>query len=154
MFRSIRRKAQQLTTEECVDILINNAIAVLGVLGDNNYPYTVPINYAYINNKIYIHGAKVGHKIDSISNCSKVSLCVIDNAEINSEKLTTKYKSVIVFGNARIISDTEEIFNVARIFGLKFNSDMDFIDSEIHKYRDSLSCIEVDIEYLTGKMHS
>ena len=69
MFREMRRKKQELSKEECIDILQTAKTAVLGVVGDNGYPYTVPINFVYANDKIYFHSAKNGHKIDAINKC-------------------------------------------------------------------------------------
>ena len=40
MFREMRRKKQELSKEECIDILQTAKTAVLGVVGDNGYPYT------------------------------------------------------------------------------------------------------------------
>ena len=78
MFRPLRRIKQQLTQEECISVLKNEVRGVLSVLGDNDYPYGLPINYWYSEeeNKIYFHGSREGHKIDSIKNCDKVSFCV------------------------------------------------------------------------------
>ena len=82
MFREMRRKKQELSKEECIDILQTAKTAVLGVVGDNGYPYTVPINFVYANDKIYFHGAKNGHKIDAINKCNKVSLCIVDKDDV------------------------------------------------------------------------
>ena len=54
MFREMRRKKQELSKEECIDILQTAKTAVLGVVGDNGYPYTLPINFVYANDKIYL----------------------------------------------------------------------------------------------------
>ena len=40
MFREMRRKKQELSKEECIDILQTAKTAVLGVVGDNGYPNT------------------------------------------------------------------------------------------------------------------
>lgn len=151
MFREMRRKKQQLSENECIQILQNGKTAVLGVIGDDDYPYTVPINYVYADGKIYFHGAKVGHKIDAITKNPKVSLCVIDKDDIVSAELTTYFKSVILFGKAKILQSDEEIFHAAEVFGLKYNSDKDAVDKEIHREWKALSCIEIEIEHLSGK---
>ena len=41
---------------------------VLSILGEDGYPYGIPIDYWYCEeeNRIYFHGAKEGHKIDAI----------------------------------------------------------------------------------------
>ncbi len=57
----------------------------------------------YADDKIYFHGAKSGYKIYEINKCNKVSLCVVDKDDIVEEELTTYFKSVILFGKARIL---------------------------------------------------
>ena len=146
MFRETRRKKQELSKEECIDILQTAKTAVLGVVGD-----TVPINFLYANYKIYFHGAKNGHKIDAINKCNKVSLCVVDKDDVIEEELTTYFKSVILFGKARILNTDKEIFHAAKVFGLKYNNDVTTVEKEIKREWNALSCIEIKIEHMTGK---
>lgn len=47
MFREMRRKKQILSEKECVEILEKGTAGVLALLGDNDYPYAVPISYPY-----------------------------------------------------------------------------------------------------------
>ena len=68
MFRPMRRFKQQLSKEECEEILNNCKSGVLAVIGDSGYPYAVPLSYVYFNDKIYFHCAKEGHKVDAIAN--------------------------------------------------------------------------------------
>ncbi|MBR3141045.1 MAG: hypothetical protein IKF11_09325 [Methanobrevibacter sp.] len=51
MFRKLRRKNQELSKEECIEILLNEPRGFLGVLGDYDYPYTLPMNHVYSNGK-------------------------------------------------------------------------------------------------------
>lgn len=71
MFREMRRKKQILSNKENIEILEKGTSGVLALLGDNGYPYAVPISYVYDNSKIYFHSAKVGYKIDAMRKCSK-----------------------------------------------------------------------------------
>ena len=112
---------------------------------------TVPINFVYANDKIYFHGAKNGHKIDAINKCNKVSLCVVDKDDVIEEELTTYFKSVILFGKARILNTDKEIFHAAKVFGLKYNNDVTTVEKEIKREWNALSCIEIKIEHMTGK---
>ena len=34
--------------------------------GEDGYAYGVPLNYVYVDNSIYFHCAKEGHKLDNI----------------------------------------------------------------------------------------
>lgn len=150
-FRKMRRFKQELNEKETLEILENGKTGILGVMGDYGYPYTVPLNYVYENGKIYFHCAKVGHKLDAIRQCDKVSLCVIEKDDIIKEELTTYFRSVIVFGRARILETDDEIFNVAEIFGLKYNEDKEAVDKEIRREWNALCCVEITIEHMTGK---
>ena len=46
-FREMRRKRQQLSEEESISILRKSTAGTLALLGDNDYPYAVPISYVY-----------------------------------------------------------------------------------------------------------
>ncbi|MBQ7521953.1 MAG: pyridoxamine 5'-phosphate oxidase family protein [Clostridia bacterium] len=151
MFPKMRRFKQQLTIEECINILQNGKDGVLAVLGNDGYPYTVPLNYVYHNKKIYFHCARTGHKLSAIQNCNKVSFCVIDKNDIVPNELTTYYRSVIVFGKARILSEQSEIINSAQILGLKYYDNPDFVSHEIEKFLNALCCVEITPEYISGK---
>ncbi len=150
-FRKMRRFKQELNEQETLDILKNGKTGILGVIGDYGYPYTVPVNYVYENGKIYFHCAKAGHKLDAILQCDKISLCVIEKDDIIKEELTTYFRSVIVFGRARILATDEDIFNAAEIFGLKYNEDKEAVDKEIRREWNALCCVEITIEHMTGK---
>lgn len=54
-FREMRRKRQQLSEEESIGILQKATAGTLALLGDNGYPYAVPISYVYANGKLYFH---------------------------------------------------------------------------------------------------
>ncbi len=149
MFRNMRRFKQQLSEAETTAVLERGKTGVLGVCGDQGYPYTIPLNYVYGDGKIYIHSAKTGHKLDAIRQCSKVSFCVIDKDDILAEKLTTSYRSVILFGKARILEHDKDIYRAAH--GLKYNQDIQAVQKEIEREWEKLCCVEIVIEHMTGK---
>ena len=91
MFRTMRRFKQQLPDAETEQILEEGKTGVLGVIGDDGYPYTVPMNYLYKDGKIVFHGAKQGHKYDAMKNCDKVSFTVIAVDEVIPELVTNRY---------------------------------------------------------------
>ena len=61
------------------------------------------MNFVYEDGKIYFHGAKEGNKIYAIKNNPKVSMSIIDQEDVIEEELTTYFRSVILFGKARIL---------------------------------------------------
>lgn len=152
MFREMRRKKQELSPEECVEILERGTSGVLAVSGDEGYPYAVPLSYVYCDSKIYFHAAKTGHKIDAIRRSNKVSFCVIDCDNIVPEEFTTYFRSVITFGKARILEEDGEKRNAIEKLAAKYSPDQEEgRQKEIDKEFSLLCMIELSIEHLTGK---
>ena len=106
-FRPMRRTRQELSPAETEDILRRGSDGVLAVLGDEGYPYAVPLNYVYKDGKIYFHCAKEGHKFDALMAESKVSFCVVDRNDVIPDEFATYYKSAVAFGHARLLEGTE-----------------------------------------------
>ena len=86
MFREMRRKRQQLSPEETEAILSRRTNGVLAVLGDEGYPYAVPLSYVWHDGRIYFHCAKSGHKLDAIRACDKVCFTVVDKDDVIPEE--------------------------------------------------------------------
>lgn len=154
MFREMRRRGQQLSREECEQILTEATSGVLGVIGDGGYPYTVPVSHVYHDGKIVFHCAKTGHKIDAIRANGKVSFCVIAQDEVMPAERTTAYISVIAFGRARIVDDEEGMRRIAGLVGDKFSHDYpEDCQKEIDEViaAGAMYCVEIEIDHMTGK---
>ncbi len=151
-FREMRRKRQQLPQEESIAILQKATAGTLALLGDDDYPYAVPISYVYYEGKLYFHSALSGHKVDAIRKCDKASFCVIDQDDVHPEKYTTFFRSVIAFGRIHIIEDEEEKLKMARVLGNRYNPNQDeSLQKEIESGLSHMLMIRLDIEHLTGK---
>jgi nitroimidazol reductase NimA-like FMN-containing flavoprotein (pyridoxamine 5'-phosphate oxidase superfamily) len=151
MIREMRRKDKMLTNDGAIEILKNNAYGVLSTVSENGYPYGVPVNYIYLNNSIYFHGADKGHKLDNISNDDRVSFCVVGDTQILPDQFNTKYDSVIVFGRA--IEVYEDKKNMVLIEILKKYS-ADFIEKGkeyIQQASKATKVIRINIEHISGK---
>lgn len=151
MFREMRRSAQKISDNETLKILSESKMGVLALSGDDDYPYSLPVNYVLYNGKIYIHCAREGHKLDAIGRNEKVSMSVVYADEILQEKFTTLYKSVIVFGRARIITDENEIVPALEALCRSCCPDNPNIDAEIKAYISRTAIIEIAIEHISSK---
>lgn len=153
MFREMRRGRQQLSNEECKQILCRGTNGILAVQDDHGYPYAVPMSYVYANGAVYFHCAKAGHKMDAIAHCNKASFCVVDKDEIVPEKFTTLYRSVIVFGCAVVVEDKEEKRRSIRALMGKYspNEGAQKTEAEIDAYWERLCMVKLTIEHMTGK---
>ena len=117
----MRRKRQQLSNEEAVSILNRSTSGTLALLGDNDYPYAVPISFVYADGRIYFHSALAGHKVDAIRHCDKASFCVIDKDDVQPEEYTTYFRSVVAFGRIHVVDDETEKMAAARLLGDRYN---------------------------------
>lgn len=151
MFREMRRNKQLLTTKEIDAIMEKCTNGVLSCLGDDDYPYSVPLSFVYFNHKIYIHSAKSGHKIDAIEKHPKVSFAVIEEDVIVSKEYTTYFRSVIAFGKARVV-EGEEGKEAFMALVKKYSGDQP--EEEQHKEVEGCKhayVIAIDVEHITGK---
>ncbi len=152
MFREMRRKEQLLSQEETIAILKKGSSGVLGVSGDDDYPYTVPISYVYREGKLFFHGAPSGHKIDGIQRNNKVSFCVIDHDEVIQKTFTTHFRSAIVFGRARILTDDHERRMAMEYLVEKYSPDYVTEGQQaIERGWEKVCPVEITIEHMTGK---
>ena len=154
MFREIRRFKQALSQEECVEILQNEVRGVLSVLGDEDYPYGMPINHWYNpeDGKIYFHAGPGGHREDAIKNHDKVSFCVYDSGYRKEGDWALNIKSVIVFGRMSIVEDKELALNSIRALSHKFTSDDEYIEEDIVRNGNIVVCLCLTPEHITGKL--
>lgn len=152
MFREMRRKKQLLSEAETIEILRSCTSGVLALTGDNDYPYAVPLSYVYKDGKLFFHFAKAGHKIDSMVKNNKVSFCVIKPDDVIQKTFTSHFRSVIVFGRARILTEDSEKKYALECLVEKYSPD--YIaegKSEIEREWKLVTVAEVKIEHMTGK---
>lgn len=154
MFRNMLRLKQRLPEAECIELLKAQPRGILSVLGDDDYPYGMPIDHWYCeeDGKLYFHGAKAGHKIDAIKKHDKVSFCVHDQGFRREGEWALNIRSVIVFGRARIIEDHERAIEISRRLSLKYTSDTEYIEDEIRRSGAGVLCFELIPEHMTGKL--
>lgn len=153
MFRELGRKKQQLSMEECVQLLKEENRGVLSVLGDEGYPYGTPMNHWYDEERgiVWFHCGKVGHRLDALRNCDKVSFCVYDRGVPEEGGWALKVKSVIIFGRMEVVDDMDTIVDVATRLSRKFTQDEAYIQSEIQKYAKGTLLLKLTPEHICGK---
>ena len=154
MFRQMRRFKQQIPEEECIDVLKTELRGVLSVIGDDGYPYGMPLDHWYseADGKLYFHSGMKGHKIDAITRCDKASYCVYDSGYRREGEWALNIRSVIVFGRIEIIEDREKVYEVARKLSYKFTDDEEYIEREIKHAGPRTLMFALVPEHMTGKL--
>ena len=154
MFRKMLRSRQQLPEEECIDILRREPRGVLSVLGDDGYPYGMPLNHYYCeaDGKIYFHGGKSGHRIDAVKRHRKASFCVYDQGYRREGEWFLHIRSVIVFGRIEIVEDPVKTVEISRLLSYKFTADEAYIEEEIQRAGPRTLLLALTPEHMTGKL--
>lgn len=154
MFREVARKKQALSREECIEILKSELRGVLAVNGDDGYPYALPINHFYNDEDghLYFHSGKAGHKLDALRRDGKASFCCYDQGFVREGDWALNIKSVIVFGQVRIVEDHGKALEISRKLSYKFTSDESYIEYEIAHSGPAVLVFELIPEHMTGKI--
>ena len=154
MFREVARVKKRLLREVCIEILKTEPRGVLSVLGDEGYPYGVPMDHWYCeeDGHLYFHSGKQGHKIDAIRQCDKASFCVYDAGYRQPGEWALNIRSVIVFGRIRVVEDAARAVEITRRLSYKYTDDTAYIEEEIRQYSEGLLVFELIPEHITGKL--
>ena len=153
MFREMRLKEEnQLPQKDALELLKQAPYGVMALEGDDQYPYTVPVNFAFADNKIYLHGATEGHKVDAAKRNDKVSFCVVTKADIIPDAFNCLYLSTVAFGRIRIVEDTAEKQKGLELLLDKYSrgfreSGLKYIQASW----DDVNVFAIDLEHITGK---
>ena len=150
----MRRFKQQISEEECIRILKEQPRGILSMIGDNGYPYGIPLDHWYSekDNRLYFHCAKTGHKLDAIAACDKVSYCVMDKGYRKDGEWALNINSVVVFGRMRVVEDEDKKQEICTNLVRKFTDDEEYLRRELTNAFPRVNCLELIIEHMIGKL--
>jgi len=153
MFRDLTRTDKQLPQEICVEILKKETRGVLSVLGDEDYPYGMPMNHWYneADGCLYFHCGKEGHRVDSLRRHNKVSFCTFTHGTRENGHWALHVNSVIVFGRMELVEDLAVICDVTAKLSRKFTDDEAYIQAEIQGFAKKTLLLKLIPEHICGK---
>lgn len=153
MFREIRKKINELKKDDVKKLLKTAKRGVLAINSEDNYPYGLPINYFYDEekNKIYFHSSKVGYKVDLLRKCDKVSFTIFSQEIIKEETWAPYVQSVIVFGKCHPIINENEALEAIYKFALKYYPNKEMVDKEVKQAFKAVQMYEIEIDHARGK---
>lgn len=129
--------------------------AAFSVIGDDGYPYTVPIDFYYDGqeNKIYFHGAKEGHKADAIRRCDKVCFTVWNQGFKKEGRWEWNATSVVVFGRVKLVTDPAVKEEKLRSLASKYYPTADEVEKEMTGPGfGQAQLFAIEVEQMTGKL--
>ena len=153
MFRAIRKKKNEISIDAAKDLIRSSRRGVLALNGDEGYPYAIPINYWYDeeNNRIIFHGAKAGHKVDSLKKNDKICFTIYGNETIKEESWAPYLQSVVIFGKCHLIENKDDTISMLKKFALKYYPGEETVNKEIEFSGRGVQMFEIEIEHMSGK---
>ncbi len=156
-FREIRNRKRALTEPEAREILSRADHGVLATAGEDGWPYAVPLNHVLAGDALYLHSARVGHKLENIAWHDKVSYCAVAGAQVLPEELSTLYESAIVFGRAALVVDEEEKRRALKLLVERFcgsgEAQDKLFEEAFARSGKGTAVIRIKIERISGKAH-
>ncbi|MDR2367841.1 MAG: pyridoxamine 5'-phosphate oxidase family protein [Deltaproteobacteria bacterium] len=103
-----------LSEDEIFELIENGKVGHLATVGEDGWPYVIPINYVTLNGKLYLHCRKAGGmKLDNLRDddrvCFEVSTVSGYKTGETPCKNTTLFRSAIGRGRARILGDGDPL---------------------------------------------
>ncbi len=105
-------KTKCIEDKNQIDEIIHSCkICYLGVIDSEGKPYVVPMNFAYAENYIYMHGADEGNLMDAMKKNPEVcvTFCTPADLVFQDEHVACSYrmkgKSVVARGEIEFITD-------------------------------------------------
>ena len=104
-----RMKKHPLSTEQIENLLRGEHVGRLATLGEDGFPYVIPVHFAHAGGCLYIHGLAAGEKLDNIRKNPNVGFeADTMRSLLHGEEpcnTNTEYESVVVRGRASIVDD-------------------------------------------------
>jgi len=115
---------QPMTADEIEDLLSRVLVGRLGTCRDDQ-PYVIPVCFAYYKGRIYFHCAPKGRKMEVMEANPRVCFQVDEHRLVPSStpcNFTMHYRSVLVFGRVRFLTDLKEKLKILKIMVDKYAS--------------------------------
>lgn len=146
----IRRQDRLLAFERAEFLLKQGEYGFLALGGDGGYG--IPVNFALVNDIIYIHCAPEGEKIYRVSQDSRASFCIVGHTRPIGEKFTTEYESVLVKGSIHIVSNDDERKNALRAIISKYSPNhIEAGEKAIERSFHRTAILALQIEHISAK---
>jgi len=117
LIRQDHKKLEIKSKKKVIEFLSSQQTGRISSIDENGFPQIIPMNFAFINDTVYMHSHIRGEKLDNIRRNQKVGFEVDKSLEFlpsyfsdptDASLADTLYISVVMKGNASIVSDKEE----------------------------------------------
>lgn len=152
----MRQSKREIKEKARIEGLLHGAaVGRLGTIGGDGYPMIKPLNFVYVDGKIYFHSAKEGEKIADIGRdnrvCFEVDLPIgYVRAEHHGCEASYRYRSVLIRGRARLVEEREERLYALTQLLKKYQPEGGY--GELGEDKLQLAAVvRIDVSEMTGK---
>jgi len=136
-------------------ILRDCPVGRLGTVGGDGYPSVKPLNFVYLDGRIYFHSAQSGEKIDDMARdervCFEVDLpTTFVKAEEHPCAADQLYRSVIIRGMAHLVGEREERLKALKGLMNKYQPEGGY-GAFLEEKLAMTAVVRIDIVRMTGK---
>ncbi len=147
--------------EKIKEFLNEEHVGRISTIDKNGFPQTIPMNFVFLNDAIYMHSHVKGEKLDNLNRNNKVGFEADRELEFlpsyfedphNASLADTLYISVVIKGIGSFVTDREEKTLVLNGLMEKYQPEgqYDLIQSGM-KVLDAVSIIKVTPQTIHGK---
>jgi len=152
MEHKMRRSDRSLGELQAREIMARAEHGFLATVGEDGWPYGVPVNHVLAGNVLYFHCALAGHKLENLAHEARVCYTAVASAEVVPEETTTLYESAVAFGRARVVDDPAEKRRALELLGNRFCPGLEAkVQEAIRGTGAGTRVVRIDIERITGK---
>jgi hypothetical protein len=154
MIHDMRRIDREVSDTDARKIMARADHGFLATVSEDGSPYAVPMNHVLDGDRIYVHCALSGHKLDNIAHDNRVAYAAVASSQIVPEQVTTHYESAIAFGTASLVEDAAERRQALGLLGQRFCAEYPTqVEEEIRKDGPKTVVIRIQIERISGKVN-
>lgn len=151
MAHSMRKTEREITREEARTLLVQGAYGILATCSADGQPYGVPMSYALEGDRVYLHGALVGHKMENLAENHKVSFTVVGSTELVPSAFTTRFESVVVFGRCAPVEGEEKRKGLVALLRKYAPEHLEAGIRYVEREKDRTAVLAITVEHMTGK---
>jgi uncharacterized protein len=153
----MRRADKVMSHARTLETLQRGFCGRLATIGDDGYPYCVPLLYLWLNGEVCLHNAKArGHLRNSVDYESRVCFEVDEPGEVFPYgrfecDTSVAFRSVILFGKIRVVNETEAKQQFFEALMQKYAKTAWERPKGFYTRLDQITLYAITVERMTGK---
>jgi hypothetical protein len=148
-----------MSGEAARQFLTDCEVGRIGTVGPDGTPYITPMHYAYDPEAdlIYMHiSPEKGHLLSNLEHSSKACFEADEPGALTVNgpegcKASQYYRSVVCFGDARVVTDQEEKRRICWLLIEKYMRRSGLVAGPTLGPVDGIVCLEMQVQVMTGK---